>query len=403
MSEADIRIKTRISDEELERRWSAVRSAMTDQGIDFLIMQNTNQWFSGYVKWFTDVPAFNGFPTTVLFPRESDMTVINIGPEMDPLSALTDLSSKGWAYRGVKNRFTAPYFPSLHYANTYDADLIVEPLKPMRDCLVGFVGLGHMAVPFHDYIRAHLTAARFTNATDMVDNIKAVKSDEEIHLIKQTATLQDKAMKKAFDEIRPGMRDVEIMAAVQHYVHLMGSEQQLIMAGSAPMGTPCPMLKRHFMNREIKEGDQFTLMIESNGPGGLWTELGRSCVLGKASEELLAACETAKEAQQVTMALLKPGADPKDLLEANNAFLKSRGFPEEKRLYAHGQGYDVAERPAIRKDEPMKLLANMNMTIHPIVASKTVFAWVCDNYLITEEGHSECLHRTPKKIFEIDV
>ena len=51
----------------------------------------------------------------------------------------------------------------------------------------------------------------------------------------------------------------------------------------------------------------------------------------------------------------------------------------------------------------MKLLANMNMTIHPIVASKTVFAWVCDNYLITEEGHSECLHRTPKKIFEIDV
>ena len=108
MSEADIRIKTRISDEELERRWSAVRSAMTDQGIDFLIMQNTNQWFSGYVKWFTDVPAFNGFPTTVLFPRESDMTVINIGPKMDPASALTDLSTQNWAFRGVKNRFTAP-------------------------------------------------------------------------------------------------------------------------------------------------------------------------------------------------------------------------------------------------------------------------------------------------------
>ena len=163
MSEADIRIKTRISDEELARRWRETRSAMTDQGIDFLIMQNTNQWFSGYVKWFTDVPAFNGFPTTVLFPRESDMTVINIGPEMDSLSGLTDLSSKSWAYRGVKNRFTAPYFPSLHYANTYDAELIVELLKPMKDCLVGFVGLGHMAVPFHDYTRVHLTAARFTN------------------------------------------------------------------------------------------------------------------------------------------------------------------------------------------------------------------------------------------------
>jgi Xaa-Pro aminopeptidase len=59
------------------------------------------------------------------------------------------------------------------------------------------------------------------------------------------------------------------------------------------------------------------------------------------------------------------------------------------------------ERPAIRDDEDMKLKANMNITVHPIVASKSVFAWVCDNYLVTESGVSECLHKTPKKIFEL--
>jgi hypothetical protein len=48
----------------------------------------------------------------------------------------------------------------------------------------------------------------------------------------------------------------------------------------------------------------------------------------------------------------------------------------EKPLYAHSQGYDLVERPAIRDDEPMKLKANMNMTVHPIAASKTAFAWV---------------------------
>jgi len=26
---------------------------------------------------------------------------------------------------------------------------------------------------------------------------------------------------------------------------------------------------------------------------------------------------------------------------------------------------------------------------------------VCDNYLVTETGASECLHKTPKKIFEL--
>lgn len=401
MREAEERIAVQISTQELERRWNAVRTAMKDEGIDVLIMQNSNQWLGGYVKWFTDVPAFNGYPTTVIFPREEDMTVMNIGPRMAPESALTDLSSKGWAYRGIKAKLTAPYFPSFHYSNTYDAEVFVDLLKPMKDCVVGWVGLGHISAPFYNYMLTHLTGATFKDATDLVDNIKAIKSEEEIGLIRRTAALQDEAMEKAFNEIRPGMRDYEIMSFTQHTVHNLGSQQQLIMAGSAPMGQPCPMLKRHFMNREIREGDQFTLMIEVSGPGGLYTELGRTCVLGKASDELLENCEMAKEAQNAVLALLKPGADPKDLLEANNAFLKSKGLPEETRLFAHGQGYDLVERPAIRDDETMRLQANMNITIHPIAATKTAFAWVCDNYLVTEEGHSECLHKTPKKVFEI--
>ena len=103
----------------------------------------------------------------------------------------------------------------------------------------------------------------------------------------------------------------------------------------------------------------------------------------------------------MTLDMIKPGADPKDLIAAHNDFLRSKGYPEERRLYAHGQGYDLVERPGIRADETMKLKANMNITVHPIAATPTVFAWVCDNYLITETGVSECLHRTPKKIFEL--
>lgn len=401
MDIAQERISIQISTQELERRWKAVREAMSSEGIDFLIMQNTNQFLGGYVKYFTDIPAFNSYPTTVIFPIDDEMTIINIGPRMEPESLLTDLSTKDWALRGVKNRFTAPYFPTLHYSKTYDAELVVDLVKSLKDFTIGFVGPNHIPAPFYNYITTQLTSATFTDATDLVDTIKAVKSDEEIVLIKKTATIHDTAMKVVLKALKPGVRDHEIMALVQHTVQNLGSEQQLIMAGSAPIGTPCPMLKRHFMYREMTEGDQFTLMIEVNGPGGLYTELGRTCVLGKASDDLLEACEIAKEAQQITINLLKPGADPKDLLAANNEFLRSKGMPVEKRLYAHGQGYDLVERPAIRDDEPMKLKANMNIAIHPIATSKTAFAWVCDNYLVTEIGASECLHKTPKKIFEV--
>jgi Xaa-Pro aminopeptidase len=401
MDPAKERIKIIISNQELERRWNAVRMKMEENDIDYLVIQNTNQFLGGYVKWFTDVPAFNGYPTTVVFPRDDEMTIINIGPKMDAQTGLTDLSTKEWALRGVKNRWTAPYFPSLHYSKTYDAELVVDLLKPNNGCTVGFVAMGHIPAPFYEYITSRLTSAKFTDATDLVDDIKAIKSREEIELIKNTASMQDSAFEEVLNSIKPGMRDSDVFALAQYSVQKMGSEEQLIMAASAPMGVPCPMLKRHFMHREIKEGDQFTIMIEANGPGGMYTELGRTCVLGKASDELLEACEIAREAQQVTLDLLKPGADPKDLVAANNEFLQSKGLPPEKRLYAHGQGYDLVERPAIRQDEPMKIRENMNITVHPIIGTPTIFAWACDNYLVTEQGVSECLHRTPKKIFEV--
>jgi hypothetical protein len=34
---------------------------MQAEKIDFLVMQNDNTWLGGYVKWFTDIPARNGY------------------------------------------------------------------------------------------------------------------------------------------------------------------------------------------------------------------------------------------------------------------------------------------------------------------------------------------------------
>jgi Xaa-Pro aminopeptidase len=258
-----------------------------------------------------------------------------------------------------------------------------------------------MSVTFYEHLRKGLPEATFVDATDHVDKIKAIKSDEEIALIKKTAALQDEAMEYAKKIIRPGRRDFEIVADIVHKVTLLGSEEQLVIGGSGPLGRPVPMQKRHFQNRMVREGDQFTLMIEVNGPGGLYAECGRVFFLGKAPMELTDAYELCKETQRVTLKLLKPGADPADIWKANNEFLVKKGQLPETRLYAHGQGYDLVERPAIRDDETMKLKAGMNITVHPIIGSDKVWVWVCDNYLITESGVSECLHKTSQEIYEI--
>ena len=385
-----------ISSHELERRWREVREKMKEEAIDFLVMQNDNEWLGGYVKWFTDIPARNGYPMTVIFPIDDEMTTITCGGKPPG-----DLGPPAWAMKGVKQRLTAPYFRSLLYSNTYDAELAVQTLQVKKRGTIGIVGKGSMSATFYEYLRKGLPGATFTEATDLVDQIKAIKSDEEIYLIRKTTSLQDEAMEYAKKAIRPGRKDFEVIADIIHRVTDLGSEEQLVIGGSAQPGTPVPMRKRHFQNRVVREGDQFTLMIEVNGPGGMYAELGGIFFLGKVPSELYESYELCKEAQKVTLRLLKPGADPAEILQANNKFLVKNGQLPETRLFAHGQGYDLVERPAIRDDESMMIQPRMNITVHPIIGSDRIWVWVCDNYLITESGISERLHKTPKKIFEI--
>jgi hypothetical protein len=59
------------------------------------------------------------------------------------------------------------------------------------------------------------------------------------------------------------------------------------------------------------------------------------------------------------------------------------------------------ERPLIRYDEPMKISAGMNLTVHPTATNKTVWIGVTDNYIVTDSGVSPCLHQTPKEIIVI--
>jgi Xaa-Pro aminopeptidase len=384
------------SDSELERRWKAVRARMEGDGIDVLVMQNQNQWLGGYVQWFTDVPARNSYPMTVIFPRNDGMTTITSGGKPPG-----DLGPPAWTLRGVAHRLTAPYFPSLWYSGAYDAELVVRTISQRKDARVGLVNTAQMTAAFYQYLLKKLPDVDFIDASDLIDEIKAVKSEEEIGFLMKTAALQDAALEYARTVIRPGKRDFEIVADIIQKVTYLGSEEQLVLGGSAPYGKPAPIQKRRFQNRMVQEGDQFTLMIEVNGPGGIYAEAGRCFFLGKVPAELNDAFEVVKETQHQTVRLLKPGADPKEIWDANNRFLVSKGQPPETRLYAHAQGYDLVERPAIRDDETMKLKANMNITVHPTIGSDRYWLSLWDNWLITPEGVSERLHKTPQEIIPL--
>lgn len=383
---------------ELERRWAAVRVAMKAQGINALLMQNNNDFMGGYVKYFTDLPATHGYPQTVIFPAEESMTVIiqsHFGDDQE-------LPREGhWLRRGVRRVLGAPYFTSAYYTLPYDAEHAEKALAPYARGTIGLVGRGSLPVSMMDHLRNRFPAAKFVDASDMVDRIKVIKSADEIAHIRRTAAVQDGAIEAAMKAVAPGKREIEIAAVAEHYVLDHGGEQGLFLCCSHAPGEPTYWANRHLQNRTLRAGDMFSLLCESNGPGGFYTEISRTCVLGKAPQEMRDDFEVLLEARLFTLNMLKPGASCKEIWDSYNAFLRKRGKPEEERLYCHGQGYDLVERPLVRRDEPMAIAENMNITCHPTYLSKLAFNTICDNYLVGKTGVLERLHKYPEKIIEL--
>jgi Xaa-Pro aminopeptidase len=396
MEDPKERLTKCVSTAELERRWKAVREKMKEQKIDYLVIQNSEEFLGGTLRWFTDFTARHQFPMTVIFPVDDEMTTINCGG--DPPA---EQFPPPWAARGIKKRLGAVYFPTLQYTNTYEAELAASVLKEKKKPTIGLVERSFIPITFYEHLTKLLPGATFVDATEWVEEIKVIKSPEEIELIKGTAALQDAAMEHLRKTIKPGMRDFEVYAEAHCSASKNGSERGLAQVNSGPLGTMVPFDLYHFQNRMIKEGDQVSVLIEVNGPGGYYCEIMRIFVVGrKPSQELQDAFAVAIEAQEMTAKRLKPGADPKELWDMNKDFLTKKGYFPPVRLYAHGQGLPLVERPSIRPNEPWKLKAGMNITVHPPAVRKGVWAIVCDNYIIRED-RAEPIHKFPKEIIVV--
>jgi Xaa-Pro aminopeptidase len=393
--ERNTRLRNRLPDSEFERRWNAVRQAMEEQRLDFLICQSCSDFLGGYAKWFTDSPSII-YPVTVLFSRDGEITTICHGPT-SPAPPNPPL----WTVRGVKKRISLPIVPTFAYTSTYDAEKIVEELAPYRQCRIGLVGVRFFSATFHQYVIRNLNTAEFEDATNLVDNLMMIKSDEEIKATRETCELQDSVFEYALTRIWPGRRDYEVHAEVMQKCFELGSSQANVMLSSAPSGSPAKHLLSLYTNRMIEKGDQFAFLIEANGISGLFGELFRTICLGKIPSELQEQFELAQKAQKVILSLLKPGADPFVIWDTHNELLRKAGYMEETRVFAHGQGYNSIERPSIDHGETVKIQPNMNIAVHPSVMSSKAYAQVCENYIISETGRAECLSRIPQKIYVI--
>lgn len=395
----DERLLNPISTKELERRWAATRRTMAERRIDALVMQNSNDFMGGYVRWLTDTPLSNGYiPRSVIFPASDLMITVDMGAR----GSRRKVDGRDEGNRGVGEMIFTAAFASVAYTHDYQAEIVAAELAHRGYRTIGWVGRGAMPHSFVARVERELEGkATFVDATELVDRLKAIKSEEERELVRKCAQMQDQVFARVLDDIKPGMTGNDITALAEYQGRVLGSVQGLFLGSAAPLGQASRFLDRHYQARKLQPGEHFSILIENSGPGGMYTEIARTIVLGKASNELIDGFESMKEAQAHTLGLLKPGASCAEIAARHDEYMRGRGLPGELRLYAHGQGYDLVERPLIRADETMKLEEHMSLAVHPGYETPSIFAVICDNYLIEAGGPSECLHKTPKRIFEV--
>lgn len=386
----------RISDEELQRRWALVRNHLRRQGLQALIVQGYEEKIGGNVRWLTDVCP--GYPRTIIFHVDDLMTMIDHGPQ----GQTRHLGGTDIARPGVGELITTWALHGGHFTAGLAADAAAGVLRKRAYTRVGLVNGSAMSHGFISGLREALASGTvLSDETDFFDFAKACKSAEEISLIRGTAAIQDQVFSKLLNWITPGVRDFEINAFLDYQLQLLGADRGVYIATSAPIGSPSLFGYRAVQGRVMQRGDHINVLLESNGLGGEWTELGRLVAFGKVDARTREAHEICLEAQRLTASRLAPGADPAEIWTAHNDFITRHGSDPERRIHSHGQGYDAVERPFVRSDETMTLASAMNLAVHPCFTKGEVFATICDNVIVADPRGANFLHATPKEIFEL--
>jgi len=373
-----------ISQHELERRWKAVREGMAAQGLDYLVVQSQQRFVGGYFRWFTDIPGTN-FNITAVFPVDDEMTIISHGPS----ETASPIHPPEWALRGVKERINTPAWPNVCWEDGWDPSKAAEVIMRTKPRSVGLVGMGNMSASFYEHLQKGLPGVNITNATEMVDSIRMVKSEEELQLHRQAAYMHARSYELAKKAIQPGKTIFEIQSEIRIAQILEGSEeQQLGIIFDQPGASKLSQLSwgNTYVRRTIQERDVVNLLMESSAAGGYWYDLRRFFCFGRVPNELQEAMEIAKEARSIMEQNCKPGMLPGDVLAASDDFLAGKGCPVEHRVGGHGQGLDLVERPVFHRDEPARLEAGMVVSLHPTAETKHALACLADTYVITDTG-----------------
>ena len=407
----------RLSIAERDRRWDALRKRMLFAGVDCLILLgNDLYWDMGManLRYVTGVGAKMG--SRALFFLDAEPVVYNSVPHMSrPFHAqqtMQDWVSDIRILRGPTE---------------IAAELRDRGLDRSKIGIVGFSSVILSASVFVEAevqsLRAALPDARFLDFGYALEEMRLIKSDEELRVMREGGRIARKVVDAMIDGARPGRLESELYADMVHTQIANGGEPNIFnLMTSGPVEHP-PSEVWHLLHghdqpasptmRPLAEGDLVISEFHTKYAGYL-VHTEYTVYVGRAvPPQLQRIWDVAIECLDVSQEMFRPGVTVREFLEALRRPVEKAGL-DWVELGFHGMGLVSPEFPTVVYEPGYGLPTANGGKIGDLVLEEGMTfgnnidlfdpSWkpdvgvVLSDFMVVREGGAELLVDTPRTI-----
>jgi Xaa-Pro dipeptidase len=258
-----------------------------------------------------------------------------------------------------------------------------------------------VAVAGKEIMQARFTNADQVSATYLIEELRRVKSEEELTLIRKAAELSDQGYQYFAQAAEVGMTEYELVAEVESFLKSNGAEDNFMLIASG--GVEVVGMKPP-TERKLQPGDSVITELTPQ-VDGYYAQICRALIMGEPSEKQREAFGIFAEARQAAEDLLAPGVNIADVARAQNDVFRKYGYgeytgPKYTRVRGHNLGLHPDENPYVLEDVNYIVKEGMVVIAHPNtylpLSGYMVFG---DTLLVTANG-CESLNTTERKLFQ---
>lgn len=250
------------------------------------------------------------------------------------------------------------------------------------------VGFESMDVPYGvaEKLKELLPKVKFISLRDSIEDIRSIKDEREISLIKKSVALSKRVLDKAIGLLRPGVTEKHLAGVI---------ESEFIKAGAHAGFSPIVACNKNSSMPHARPGstrisrNSFTMIDIGCNLDGYNSDITRTVSIGKRNRRFEKIFGIVQNAQEEAIRLIRPGKKISDIDNLARSIIIKEGYGKcFGHALGHGVGLDVHENPSVSRSNANLLRPGMVFTIEPAIYIPG-FGGVRaeDMVLVTNDGH----------------